>query len=145
MPAPNVRPLVCAYTAVLRRCHLWEICFPRRRRNVTARPLNLLLAQCQFGNSICTYVAFCDDVDWVTRQRRRPQRPRRVVWATLLQWFTECSVIARAMRDVFIGRPMHAMSIQHVWDTRAGVTILGDAAHLIFPFFGYGVSSTADV
>jgi 2-polyprenyl-6-methoxyphenol hydroxylase-like FAD-dependent oxidoreductase len=54
-------------------------------------------------------------------------------WSPSLLRLIECGTLLAV-------RPLYALPVEHGWTPRAGLTLLGDAAHLMSPFGGEGVN-----
>jgi 2-polyprenyl-6-methoxyphenol hydroxylase-like FAD-dependent oxidoreductase len=56
-------------------------------------------------------------------------------------WAPELRRLLEECDDQFIVRPIYALPVPHRWNTRARVTILGDAARVMSPFSGLGANT----
>lgn len=68
-----------------------------------------------------------------------PEQLRTALLAAFSGWAPSLrQLIERG--ELIAVRPLHALPIGHHWPSRQGLTLLGDAAHLMSPFGGEGVN-----
>ncbi|KJC40497.1 salicylate hydroxylase [Bradyrhizobium sp. LTSP885] len=89
------------------------------------------------------YAIFRVPVEWAERRFdvTSPAVVRDALVDEFAEWADALLELFRASNDQFAIRPIHALPVGHHWTNRAGITLLGDAAHLMSPYGGEGVNA----
>lgn len=101
------------------------------------------VAQRNSGGHIRVYVGMRVDEDWHGRADVRLGDPAAVRDALLKEFAGWSGDLLGFITDTDTGytnRPLYALPVPHTWPHTSGVTLLGDAAHLMSPFSGMGAN-----
>jgi 2-polyprenyl-6-methoxyphenol hydroxylase-like FAD-dependent oxidoreductase len=102
-----------------------------------------ILAQRNGDGSIRLYIARRIDEHWA-RGGATDFRNPEAVRAQLLSWFDDWSPLLvdmlRHSEDRFYAWPLFALRPERPWGNTPGVTLIGDAAHVMPPFSGLGAN-----
>ena len=100
-----------------------------------------LLAHREPGNVLHTYVALSKPPEWIADiDLADPAAGTAKVLAEFAGWAPELTALITDGDTAPVLRAVNALPIGHRWDRVPGVTLLGDAAHLMSPFAGEGAN-----
>lgn len=93
-----------------------------------------ILAHREPDGALHTYVALKKPEDWIGSIDFSDQATALACVAKEFEgWAPELTALITDGETAPVPRPIHALPIEHKWDRVAGVTLLGDAAHLMAP------------
>lgn len=102
-----------------------------------------IIAQRNGNAHVRGYAIFRVPTDWAHKRFdfTSPSSVREGLLAEFADHAEGIADLFRASNDNFMVRHIHALPVGHRWQHRQGVTLLGDAAHLMSPFGGEGVNA----
>jgi 2-polyprenyl-6-methoxyphenol hydroxylase-like FAD-dependent oxidoreductase len=99
------------------------------------------LAHREPGGVLHTYAALSKPQEWTAAiDFASPATATAQVAAEFTGWAPELTALITDGETTPVLRAVNALPIGHRWDRVAGVTLLGDAAHLMSPFAGEGAN-----
>jgi 2-polyprenyl-6-methoxyphenol hydroxylase-like FAD-dependent oxidoreductase len=102
-----------------------------------------LVAQRNARGHIRVYVVLHADAEEITAlgiEEEHPERVRAQLLRLLADWHPDLLEIIGVCNDSIAIRSLYMLPVGHCWETVAGVTLIGDAAHLMPPTAGQGVN-----
>lgn len=102
-----------------------------------------LIAQRNSNAHIRAYLSFRVPEDWLAQGAidfSTPAHARRDLKRLLSDWAPSLLALIDHSNDRIVPRQLVALPVGHRWAHRPGVTLLGDAAHVMSPFGGDGVN-----
>lgn len=101
------------------------------------------VAQRNSGGHIRTYIGMRTEEDWHERagiDLTDATAVRRALLREFTGWSPDLLGFITDTDTGYTNRPLYALPVPHTWPHTPGVTLLGDAAHLMSPFSGMGAN-----
>jgi 2-polyprenyl-6-methoxyphenol hydroxylase-like FAD-dependent oxidoreductase len=100
-----------------------------------------IMAHREADATLHAYVALNKPEDWIASiDFSDPVSTLARVAAEFDRWAPELTALLTDTETDPVLRPIYALPVEHRWERVAGVTLLGDAAHLMSPFAGEGAN-----
>ncbi|MFH8631935.1 FAD-dependent oxidoreductase [Streptomyces lydicus] len=110
---------------------------------MASAPHKALMVQRNARGHLRGYAAFRGSQDWALEAGVRmadTEAVRAVLLDVFAGWDDRLLALLRENDGGFVNRPLFALPVPHTWTHTPGLTLLGDAAHLMTPFSGMGAN-----
>lgn len=115
----------------------------RGKLGVESNDSRSLIMQRNANAHLRGYAIFRVPLDWAkkTFNFTSPASARAQLVKELAGWAPKLHDLIWASNDVIVARHIFALPVGHHWQNRAGLTLIGDAAHVMSPYGGEGVNA----
>ena len=92
------------------------------------------VAHRQANNIIHTYIEMNRDLDWINRiDFSNKTETIKTILAEFKGWAPEITALLTESDSNIVARKINALPDKHRWEPKSGITLIGDAAHLMAP------------